>query len=326
MGGREGLIDTACKTAETGYLQRKLMKSMEDLRVNYDYSVRNNSGCIIQFTYGGDGMDACFVESQPLIIMNMNTEELAKKYLFSETTDWSKLMTENSIKSLKKKKNYQDLLTSVFYDCSTFDQALNLDPSISILVHTYVTSITQVGVKLTLLSQLTFSSFCGINDFCTRWRFTNSLDILSQMIYIIALRSAHIVSTKYSLSFSLFRADLFDWYSPTFHICGLNVTNIVLIQWVGIGKQRAQHAIQGTLSCFVMEFLFATMQMQINFFSRVKSHFAAHFHGMVSVYEVGTDQRVLKRRDTHVSTARLHSLRTDAGFICHLSRPFGLGR
>ena len=116
MGGREGLIDTAVKTSETGYVQRKLIKSMEDLRVEYDYSVRNNSGCIIQFTYGGDGMDACFVESQPLIIMNMNTEELAKKYLFSETTDWSKLVTENSIKSLKKKKNYQDLLNSVFYD------------------------------------------------------------------------------------------------------------------------------------------------------------------------------------------------------------------
>ena len=37
MGGREGLIDTACKTAATGYIQRKLVKSMEDLYVNYDF-------------------------------------------------------------------------------------------------------------------------------------------------------------------------------------------------------------------------------------------------------------------------------------------------
>ena len=36
MGGREGLIDTAVKTSETGYVQRKLVKSMEDLRVEYD--------------------------------------------------------------------------------------------------------------------------------------------------------------------------------------------------------------------------------------------------------------------------------------------------
>ena len=36
MGGREGLIDTAVKTADTGYIQRKLIKAMEDLHVGYD--------------------------------------------------------------------------------------------------------------------------------------------------------------------------------------------------------------------------------------------------------------------------------------------------
>lgn len=36
MGGREGLIDTAVKTAETGYMQRRLMKALEDLSVHYD--------------------------------------------------------------------------------------------------------------------------------------------------------------------------------------------------------------------------------------------------------------------------------------------------
>lgn len=41
MGGREGLIDTAVKTADTGYMQRRLMKTLEDLFINFDYSVRN---------------------------------------------------------------------------------------------------------------------------------------------------------------------------------------------------------------------------------------------------------------------------------------------
>ena len=36
MGGREGLIDTAVKTSQTGYIQRKLVKAMEDLKVHYD--------------------------------------------------------------------------------------------------------------------------------------------------------------------------------------------------------------------------------------------------------------------------------------------------
>ena len=47
MGGREGLIDTAVKTADTGYMQRRLIKVMEDLVVNYDYSVRNAENKII---------------------------------------------------------------------------------------------------------------------------------------------------------------------------------------------------------------------------------------------------------------------------------------
>ena len=56
MAGREGLIDTAVKTAETGYMQRRLMKALEDICVGYDYSVRTNSGDIIQFLYGYDGL------------------------------------------------------------------------------------------------------------------------------------------------------------------------------------------------------------------------------------------------------------------------------
>lgn len=43
MGGRIGLIDTAVKTAETGYTQRRLVKAMEDLMVRYDGTVRNSS-------------------------------------------------------------------------------------------------------------------------------------------------------------------------------------------------------------------------------------------------------------------------------------------
>ena len=116
MGGREGLIDTAVKTSETGYIQRKLMKSMEDLRVEYDYSVRNNSGCIIQFVYGDDGMDSCFVESQSLVIMNIDTDKIAKKYLFTESTDWEKTLTEDAIRQMKKNKKYQEILNSSFYD------------------------------------------------------------------------------------------------------------------------------------------------------------------------------------------------------------------
>ena len=57
ISGREGLVDTAVKTAETGYMSRRLMKSLEDLSAQYDDTVRNSSNGIVQFTYGGDGLD-----------------------------------------------------------------------------------------------------------------------------------------------------------------------------------------------------------------------------------------------------------------------------
>ncbi|KAL0366613.1 UNVERIFIED_CONTAM: DNA-directed RNA polymerase II subunit RPB1 [Sesamum radiatum] len=61
MGGREGLIDTAVKTSETGYIQRRLVKAMEDIMVKYDGTVRNSLGDVIQFLYGEDGMDAVWI-------------------------------------------------------------------------------------------------------------------------------------------------------------------------------------------------------------------------------------------------------------------------
>lgn len=61
MAGREGLVDTAVKTATTGYLQRRLMKAMEMLGVAYDGTVRNARDHIVQFVYGADGFDASFL-------------------------------------------------------------------------------------------------------------------------------------------------------------------------------------------------------------------------------------------------------------------------
>lgn len=57
MAGREGLIDTAVKTSRSGYLQRCLIKGMEGLEVNYDSSVRDSDGSMVQFLYGEDGID-----------------------------------------------------------------------------------------------------------------------------------------------------------------------------------------------------------------------------------------------------------------------------
>jgi DNA-directed RNA polymerase subunit A' len=57
MGGREGLVDTAVRTSRSGYMQRRMINALEDLKVKYDGSVRNTAGRIIQFCYGEDDID-----------------------------------------------------------------------------------------------------------------------------------------------------------------------------------------------------------------------------------------------------------------------------
>lgn len=64
QGGREGLVDTAVKTARTGYIQRRLVKGMEGMGVVSDASVRAASGYISEYVYGADGWDAMWVEKQ----------------------------------------------------------------------------------------------------------------------------------------------------------------------------------------------------------------------------------------------------------------------
>ena len=114
MGGREGLIDTAVKTAQTGYVQRKLVKAMEDLSVDYDYSVRSSSGTIIQFIYGNDGMDGTCVESQSLYITKLSPENLMDKYYFDNKTNWNKFYNKSI--SDKCKNIEMNLFDKMFYE------------------------------------------------------------------------------------------------------------------------------------------------------------------------------------------------------------------
>jgi DNA-directed RNA polymerase subunit A' len=58
IGGREGLVDTAIRTSQSGYLQRRLVNALQDLEVRYDGTVQETRGMIVQFQYGEDGVDA----------------------------------------------------------------------------------------------------------------------------------------------------------------------------------------------------------------------------------------------------------------------------
>lgn len=80
MSGREGLIDTAVKTADTGYMQRQLVKAMEDLAIQHDGSVRDAVGNIVQFNYGEDGINCTKIESQPLNLGALTDAEITTQF------------------------------------------------------------------------------------------------------------------------------------------------------------------------------------------------------------------------------------------------------
>ena len=80
MSGREGLIDTAVKTADTGYIQRQLVKAMEDLVVQNDGTVRDANMNILQFHYGEDGINSTKIESQGLALGGLSNEEIDRDF------------------------------------------------------------------------------------------------------------------------------------------------------------------------------------------------------------------------------------------------------
>ena len=99
MGGREGLVDTAVKTAETGYMQRKLMKALEDLALKYDDTVRNSGQGIVQFIFGDDGLNPALMEGSVKPLNFVHTFNHIRN-LFSPTKEDVLISTGADMKSL----------------------------------------------------------------------------------------------------------------------------------------------------------------------------------------------------------------------------------
>ena len=97
MSGREGLIDTAVKTADTGYIQRQLIKAMEDLTVQYDGTVRDARGKIVQFHYGEDGVNSTKIESASLKLETLSETDIKNSYGMVGV-DWSTVLEDGLVK------------------------------------------------------------------------------------------------------------------------------------------------------------------------------------------------------------------------------------
>ncbi len=111
MGGREGLVDTAVRTQQSGYMQRRLINALEHIRLEYDGTVRDPHGHIVQFLYGEDGIDVQKSDHGEAF----NIERLTE----SQTLiDSSEKATKDEIDALTKKytKTFNPRLTSLVID------------------------------------------------------------------------------------------------------------------------------------------------------------------------------------------------------------------
>ena len=96
-------------TSKTGYIQRRLIKGLEDLKVDYDMTVRNNRGKVIQFLYGEDGFDSTRIENQSLPLVGMSVEDIYLHYDIiganNQTDEMLNVYTQSAVDRARKQKS-----------------------------------------------------------------------------------------------------------------------------------------------------------------------------------------------------------------------------
>ncbi len=80
MGGREGLVDQAVRTAQSGYMQRRLINALQDLKTEFDETVRDSRGIMIQFKYGEDGVDPMLADRGKSVNIDRIIDKVKMKY------------------------------------------------------------------------------------------------------------------------------------------------------------------------------------------------------------------------------------------------------
>jgi intein/homing endonuclease len=93
-------------TSETGYIQRRLVKAMEDCKVYYDQTVRNATGAIVQYVYGEDGIDGIKIENQYISYIGMNLIEMDIKYNLRPEEKLELYLTEGAIEQMKSESDW----------------------------------------------------------------------------------------------------------------------------------------------------------------------------------------------------------------------------
>ena len=111
MAAREGLVDTAIKTAKSGYVSRKLVKSLDDLSTNSELQVVDSQGTVYQNVFGSCGMDPDLEGNLVSDLIGLSDKDITQRYLFSasEMKKYKKYgdkRQEELLSTLKREREY----------------------------------------------------------------------------------------------------------------------------------------------------------------------------------------------------------------------------
>ncbi|UVS70629.1 DNA-directed RNA polymerase subunit A' [Nitrososphaera viennensis] len=162
MGGREGLVDTAVRTQQSGYMQRRLINALEHLKIEYDQTVRDPHGNIVQYLYGEDGIDPAksdhgeavnisrLIEAEAIVDEGRKaTEEAIKKIIEEQGSSLNPRMRASLEKALLENKLSREGVEKVMKKVlDLVDRAL-AEPGEAIGVVT-AQSIGEPGTQMTL--------------------------------------------------------------------------------------------------------------------------------------------------------------------------------
>ena len=118
-------------TADSGYLSRKFIKAAEELMVNYDFTVRNSSGHIVQFNYGDDNFDPIKLEKVVRIeIFEYDDKKMEENYKFESLDDVSyfeNFMTPEAVKEMMDDGTYKTLLADEYDEMLQYREDLRFN-------------------------------------------------------------------------------------------------------------------------------------------------------------------------------------------------------
>jgi len=140
MASRDGLIDTAIRTADTGYIQRKFIKGMEDVMICYDGLVRSANNQIIQYFYGGSNVDQIKQKPVKINIINMSDDDIKKTYVFGKlkSSKEEKLNEEYYKKLIKWRDELRQISIKSTGNYTTIMDKYMLPINIFRIINTYV--------------------------------------------------------------------------------------------------------------------------------------------------------------------------------------------